>query len=65
MSIFTYGCEAWTLTEVLEAKVDAFEMWCFRRIAKISWKDKVTNNEVFEMADIESLYSLLKERRLR
>ena len=46
MSIFTYGCEAWTLSEVSEAKIDAFEMWCFRRMGRISWKDRITNNEV-------------------
>ena len=38
MSIFTYGCEAWTLSEVLEAMSDAFEMWCFRRMGRIGWK---------------------------
>ena len=66
MSIFTYGCEAWTLTEVMEAKVDAFEMWCFRRMAKISWKDKVTNNEVLRKLGTErNLLKLVKQRQLR
>ena len=32
MSIFTYGCEAWTLTEAFENRIQAFEMWCLRRI---------------------------------
>ena len=45
-SIFTYGAEAWTLTKVLENKIEAFEMWCLRRISKISWKDKVSNEDV-------------------
>ena len=29
-SIFTYGCEDWTLSNVLEDKIEAFEMWCLR-----------------------------------
>ena len=66
MSIFTYGCEAWTLTEVLENKVDAFEMWCLRRMGKISWKDRVTNIEVLERMNTErSLLRSIKQRQLR
>ena len=45
-SILSYGCECWTWNTALCRKVDAFEMWCYRRILKISWKDKVTNKEV-------------------
>ena len=46
-SILSYGCECWTWNTALCRKVDAFEMWCYRRILKISWKDKVTNKEVY------------------
>ena len=38
-SIFTYGSEAWTLSKVLEQKIEAFEIWCYRWMANISWKD--------------------------
>ena len=60
-SIFTYGCEAWTLSEVLEAKIDAFEMWCFRRMGRISWKDKITNNEVLEKLGTQSNSAKINE----
>lgn len=40
-------------------------MRCLRRILSISWKDKVTNNAVLERADIPSMYTLLRQRRLR
>ena len=53
MSIFTYGCEAWTLTEALENRIQAFEMWCLRRIGGISWKDKVTNESVLQRMGTE------------
>ena len=66
MSIFTYGCEAWTLSEVLEAKIDAFEMWCFRRMGRISWKDRITNNEVLAKLGTErNLLKSVKQRQLR
>ena len=45
-SIFTYGCEAWTLSKVLEAKIEAFETWCLRELGNVMWSDKVTNKRV-------------------
>jgi exonuclease III len=47
-SVLNYGCESWTWYKKMERKVDAFEMWCYRRILKISWKDKITNKEVLK-----------------
>ena len=43
-SILNYGCESWTWNKAMRKKVHAFEHWCYRRMLKISWKDKVTNN---------------------
>ena len=43
-SVLLYGMEAWT--ETTTNKVQAFEMWVYRRILRISWLDKVTNDEV-------------------
>ena len=45
-SVLNYGCESWTWNVAMCRKVDAFEMWCYRRMLKISWMDKVTNVEV-------------------
>ena len=36
-SVLNYGCESWTWNKAMYKKVDAFEMWCYRRISKISW----------------------------
>src|SRR5437867_8453540 len=40
-SVLNYGCECWTWNKTTLKKIDAFEQWCYRRILKISWKDKV------------------------
>ena len=48
-SIFTYGCEAWTLSKVLEDKIEATEMWCLRRIGNVKWSDKISNESVLQM----------------
>ena len=46
ISLFLYACESWTLTAELEKRTQAFEMRCYRRLLKISYKDHVTNEEV-------------------
>ncbi|CAG9837495.1 unnamed protein product [Diabrotica balteata] len=46
--ILLYSVEAWTLTETLTRKLEAFEMWVYRRILHISWTEHVTNIEVLQ-----------------
>ena len=41
-----YGTETWTLGAVDQKLLESFEMWCWRRMEKISWMDKVRNEEV-------------------
>ena len=45
-SIFLYACESWTLTAELHRRKQAMEMWCYRKIIRISYKDYVTKEEV-------------------
>jgi hypothetical protein len=45
-SIALYGAETWTLRAVDQKQLESFEMWCWRRIEKISWTDRVRNEEV-------------------
>jgi hypothetical protein len=47
-----------------ERVVNAFEKWCWRRMLKIKWTDKITSVEVFQMAKEEKLLlKILKNRR--
>ena len=45
-SIALYGAETWTLRAVEQKRLESFEMWCWRRMEKISWTDHVRNKEV-------------------
>ncbi|PNF19258.1 hypothetical protein B7P43_G08012 [Cryptotermes secundus] len=45
-SIALYGAETWTLRAVDQKHLESFEMWCWRRMEKISWTDYVGNEEV-------------------
>jgi hypothetical protein len=45
-SIALYGAETWALRAVNQKHLISFEMWCWRRMEKISWTDHVRNEEV-------------------
>jgi hypothetical protein len=45
-----YESETWTLGKNKERVVNAFETWCWRRMLKIKWTDRITNYEVFQRA---------------
>ena len=48
--ILMYGCETWTITKPIQKKIEAVEMWFWRRMLKIPWTAKKTNVEVMEEA---------------
>ena len=45
-SMALYGAETWTLRAEDQKHLESFEMWCWRRMEKISWTDHVRNEEV-------------------
>ena len=46
LSMALYGAETWTLRATDQKRFESFEMWCWRRMEKISWTDHVRNEEV-------------------
>jgi len=42
--IATYGCEGWTLNKADHRCTEAFEMWCFRRLLRVSWTRMASEN---------------------
>jgi len=45
-SVALYGCETWALKKDEIRRLEALEMWIWRRMERVSWKDKKTNEEV-------------------
>ena len=45
-SIALYGAETWILRKVDQKYLESFEIWCWRRMEKISWTDRVSNDKV-------------------
>jgi len=65
ISTLLYGSESWTMHARQERRLNAFHLRCLRRILDISWQDKVSNNTVLQRTGMSSMYTLLKQRRLR
>ena len=70
MSVFLYGCEAWTLTADLQRRISALEMRCFRRILNISYTEHTTNEAVHNkitavIGPYEDLLTSIKKKKLR
>jgi len=62
-SIALYGTETWTLRAVDQKHLESFEMWCWRRMEKISWTDHVRNEDV--VLRVKEQRNILHEIRKR
>ena len=65
ISILLYGIETWTTYAGQDSRFNTFHMRSIRRILGISWLDKVTKAYVLSRAGLPSMYTLLRQRRLR
>uniref|UniRef100_A0A8W8JBQ4 Reverse transcriptase domain-containing protein n=1 Tax=Magallana gigas TaxID=29159 RepID=A0A8W8JBQ4_MAGGI len=65
ISTLLYGSESWTTYSRQERRLHAFHLRCLRRILGILWKDKVPNTEVLSRANLPSMFTMLRQRRLR
>ena len=55
-AVAMYGCESWTIKKVEHQRMDAFELWCWRRLLRISWTARRSNQSVLK--EINPEYSL-------
>ena len=56
--VVMYGCESWTIKKAGNQKVDAFELWCWRRLLRSPWTARRSNQSILK--EISPEYSLLK-----
>ena len=54
--VVMYGCESWTIKKAEHRRIDAFELWCWRRLLRVSWTAKRANQSILK--EISSEYSL-------
>ena len=54
--VVIYGCESWTVKKDERRKIDAFELWCWRRLLRVPWTARRSNQSILK--EISPEYSL-------
>ena len=54
--VVMYGCESWTIKKAEHRRIDAFELWGWRRLLRVSWKVRRSNQSILK--EINPEYSL-------
>ena len=51
--VVTYGCESWTVKKAEHWRIDAFELWCWRRLLRIPWTARRSNQSILKEINTE------------
>ena len=54
--VVMYGCESWTIKKAEHQRIDAFELWCWRRLLRVPWTSRRSNKSILK--EISPEYSL-------
>ena len=54
--VVTFGCESWTIKKAEHQRIDAFELWCWRRLLRVPWTARRSNQSILK--EINPEYSL-------
>ena len=54
--VLMYGCESWTIRKAEHRRIDAFELWCWRRLLRVPWTARRSNQSILK--EISPEYTL-------
>ena len=64
--VVTYGCESWTIKKPEHRRIDAFELWCWRRLLRVPWTARRSNQSILkEISPEHSLEGLMLKLKLQ
>ena len=64
--VVMYGCESWTVKKAEHRRIDAFELWCWRRLLRVPWTARRANLSILkEISPEYSLEELMLKRKLQ
>ena len=64
--VVMYGCESWTIKKAKCRRIDAFELWCWRRLLKVTWTTRRSNQSILKKISPEySLEGLMLKLKLQ
>ena len=64
--VVMYGCESWTINKAEHQRIDAFELWCWRRLLRVPWTARRSNQSILKEISLEySLEGLMLKLKLQ
>ena len=64
--VVMYGCESWTIKKAEHQRIDAFELWCWRRLLRVPWTARRSNQPVLkEISPERSLEGMMLKVKLK
>ena len=64
--VVMYGCQSWTIMKALHWRIDAFELWCWRRLLRVPWTSRRSNQSILKEISLEcSLERLILKLKLQ
>ena len=64
--VVMYGCESWTVKKAEHRRIDVFELWCWRRLLRVPWTSRRSNQSLLKEINIEySLEGLMLKLKLQ
>ena len=65
-SVVMYGCDSWTIKKAERRRIDAFELWCWRRLMRVPWTARRSNQSILKEISLEySLEGLMLKLKLK
>ena len=46
--VVMYGCESWTTKKAEHRRIDAFELWCWRRLLRVPWTERISDQSILK-----------------
>ena len=63
--VVMYGCESWTIKNAEHRRIDAFELWCWRRLLRVPWTARRSNQSILKISPGCSLEGLMLKLKLQ
>ena len=60
-----YGCESWTVEKAEPRRIDAFELWCWRRLLRVPWTARRSNQSILKISPGISLEGMMLKLKLQ
>ena len=63
--VVMYGCESWTIKKAEHGRIDAFELWCWKRFLRVPWTARRSNQSILKISHRCSLEGLMLKLKLQ